>query len=88
MENNAPWLELLVWMALIFITLNFMIIRPNKRKMAEYKKMLSEVKEGDIIVFSGGIHGKIKKIEDEAVTVEIAKGVEVKISKSAISGKV
>jgi len=88
MEGNSPWLELLIWMALIFIVLNFMLIRPNKKKMEEYKKMLSEIKTGDIVIFSGGIHGKIKKIEDDVVTIEIASGVEVKVSKSAISGKI
>ena len=79
--------ELLVWLVLIFAIMHFMVIRPNRKKMAEYKKMLDEIKTGDGITFSGGICGKIKKLEDSVAIVEIAKGVEIKIVKNAISGK-
>ena len=88
MEGKTGLFELMVWIILILLVMHFMIVRPNKKKMAEYKKMLDEIKPGDNIAFSGGIHGKIKKINGDVAAVEIAKGVEIEISKGAISGKI
>lgn len=72
---------------LIFVVFYFLILRPQQKQGKERKKMLSELKRGDDIVTSGGIYGKIIHVaEDDLITLEIAKGVSIKITRSGIAG--
>ncbi len=59
-------------------------MRPNRRRMAEYNKMISELKTGNRII-AGGIYGTIKKIGDKTFDIEIAKGVVVTVAKNAVA---
>ncbi len=63
-----------------------MLIRPQQKKVAEHKKLLSELRRGDKIVTSGGIIGTITKLEGEDIAVvEIAPEVKVRVAKTAIA---
>ncbi len=73
---------------LIIAIFYFLIIRPQQSKAKQQKSFLANLKKGDTIVTSGGLYGKITGITDEAVTVEIAEKVRVKVSKSAVTGYV
>ncbi|MDR3208635.1 MAG: preprotein translocase subunit YajC [Rickettsiales bacterium] len=70
---------------LIFAFMYFMMWRPNKKRMEEYKKMLADLKVGSKIVFAGGIYGVIKSISETSLKVEIADGVVIEIPKSAVA---
>ncbi|MDR3449281.1 MAG: preprotein translocase subunit YajC [Alphaproteobacteria bacterium] len=71
---------------LIFIVFWVIVIRPQQKKLEEQQKMIKALQRGDRIVTSGGIHGKIVKLEgDEHLIVEIADGVEVKIGRSHVN---
>ncbi|MDR1027549.1 MAG: preprotein translocase subunit YajC [Rickettsiales bacterium] len=88
MENAATGnstLGMIIWCGVIFALMYFMMIRPNKKKMAEYKNMLAGLRVGARIIFAGGIYGTIREIKDEAVRVEIADGVVIEIPKSAVA---
>ena len=63
----------------------FLMIRPQQRRMKAHQTMLSGLKRGDMIVLSSGVHGKIVRVEDADVGVEIATGVTVKVRKAMIS---
>ena len=76
---------MLVYCAVIFAIIYFLMIAPNKRKMAEYKKMLDTLKIGSKILMSGGIYGVVKKMGDKTLSVEIAKGVVVEIPRNAVA---
>ena len=65
-----------------------LIIRPEQKRRKEHKNMLGKLKRGDMIVTSGGLHGKITGISDEILTVEIAERVRVKISSSSVTSHV
>ncbi|NUY39221.1 preprotein translocase subunit YajC [Wolbachia endosymbiont of Litomosoides brasiliensis] len=72
---------------LICIVFYFFIIRPNHKKLKEHRKMINQIKRGDIVVTSGGIMGEVNKV-DEAnaqLMLEIAPKVEIKVLKSAVS---
>ena len=76
----------IVFPILIIAIFYFLIIRPQQGKAKQQKSFLANLKKGDTIVTSGGLYGKITGITDEAVTVEIAEKVRVKVSKSAVAG--
>jgi len=72
---------------LIFVFFYFLILRPQQKQGKQRKLMLSELKRGDDIITSGGIYGKILNIsEDDVITLEVVKGMSIRISRSAIAG--
>lgn len=72
---------------LIFVLFYFLILRPQRMQGKKRDEMLKNLKRGDSVITSGGIYGKILNIsEDDVVTLEIAKGVSIRISRSGIAG--
>lgn len=72
---------------LIFVVFYFLILRPQQKQSKERKRMLSELKRGDEIITSGGIYGKIINVsEDDVITLEVSKGINIKITRSGIAG--
>ncbi len=70
---------------LIFVIFYFLLIRPQQKKMKEHRAMVEALRRGDQVVTSGGIVGKVSKVqEDGMVEVEIADGVRVKVLKHTI----
>ena len=76
----------LVPIVLIFGIFYFLLIAPMRKRQKAVQQMISELKKGDRIVTSGGLHGEVTAVLDNAVLVKVADNVKVKISKSAISG--
>ena len=77
---------LLVFLAL-FAVWFFVVIRPQQKKLDEQNKMIKSLQRGDRIVTSGGIHGKIAKLEgDTQLIVEIAEGVQIKVDRTSVQG--
>ena len=64
----------------------FLLIRPQQKRMKEHKEMVEGLKRGDEIVTQGGLIGKIAKVADEEVTVELADGVKVRVVRQTITG--
>ena len=71
-------------MILMFVVLWFLMIRPQMKKAKEHKALIAALAKGDEVVTGGGLVGKIVKVGDNYVTVEIAEGTEVVVQKPAI----
>ena len=70
----------------IFGVFYFLLIRPQQKKMREHQTMLTALQKGDEVVTGGGIYGTITKADmGDSFTVEIAKGIEVRVIKSTVS---
>jgi preprotein translocase subunit YajC len=63
----------------------FLMIRPQQRRAKQHQEMLAAIKRGDNVVLSSGVIGKVVRVEDKEVGVEIASGVTVKVRKGMIS---
>jgi preprotein translocase subunit YajC len=63
----------------------FLMIRPQQRRMKAHQQAISAIKRGDVVVLPSGVIGKVVRVEDSEVGVEIATGVTVKVVKSMIS---
>ncbi len=81
--QNDMW-GMLLYLAIVFGVIYFFMVRPNKKRMAEYKKMLDGLKVGNRVM-AGGIYGTIKKVGDKTLELEIAKGVVIEVSKNAVA---
>ncbi len=71
-------------MILMFVVLWFLMIRPQMKKAKEHKALIAALQKGDEVVTGGGLVGRVTKVDEAYVTVEIAQGVEVVIQKPAV----
>ena len=76
----------MMWIMLIamFVIMYFFMIRPQNKKQKEIANFRKNLEVGQSVITAGGIYGKIKEIEDNAVIVEIASGVKIKVDKNSI----
>ena len=81
---SAILVGILPWL-LIFVIFYMLMIRPQQKRMKEHQAAIAAVKKGDDVVTGGGIRGRITKVMDEDVEVEIAQGTKVRVVKSTIS---
>ena len=72
-------------LVLIFIIFYFLLIRPQQRRMKHHQSMIAAVKRNDTVVTGGGLVGKVTKVEDNEVEVEIAQNVRVRVVKGTLS---
>ena len=70
---------------LIFLIFYFLLIRPQQKKQKEHKILLDSIQRGDEILSSGGILGKVIKVDNDKLSVEISKGVNVTIIRSTVA---
>jgi preprotein translocase subunit YajC len=78
----------LIMMVVIFAIFYFILIRPQQKKMKEHKKMVDDLKKGDEIVTAGGMYATVENTTPDTLTVKIAEGVKVKITRSSVGAVV
>lgn len=75
----------LIFMVVIFAVFYFLLIRPQAKRAKEHKQLVAALAKGDEIVTSGGIYGKLSKVSDDYVEVDIAEGMTVKMQRQAVA---
>jgi preprotein translocase subunit YajC len=84
-ESAANPLTSLLPLVFIFVVFYFLLIRPQSKKAKEHKKLVEALAKGDEIVTNGGLLGKLVKVGENFVDVELADGVTVKLQRNAIA---
>ena len=69
---------------LMFVLLYFLMIRPQMKRAKEQKAMIEALQKGDEVVTAGGVVGRITKLGDQYVTIEIAPNTEIVVQRSAV----
>lgn len=77
-------IESIVLIVLMFAVLYFLMIRPQMKRAKEHKAMIDALQKGDEVITTGGILGRITKISEGYVTLEIANGIEVQVQRPAV----
>jgi preprotein translocase subunit YajC len=70
---------------ILFVVFYLFLIRPQVKRQKEHQKLVQALGKGDEVVTSGGIAGRITEVGDNFLRVEIAKGIEVRVQKPAIT---
>jgi preprotein translocase subunit YajC len=83
-ESGSPIIAALPFV-LIFGLFYFLILRPQQKQSRQKENMMKNIKRGDKVITAGGIHGRVVNTEEELLTVEIAKGVNVQVARANIS---
>ncbi len=81
----SPNIINLLFIGGMVVVFYFFMIRPQQQRQKEQKNFSESLNQGDLVVTTGGIHGKVLSKEGNTVTIEIDKGVKMKCEKSAIS---
>lgn len=77
---------LIVLYAVGFIAIfYFMAIRPQQRQRRAHDELVSSIKPGDEVVTAGGVFGTVKRTEDAVITLQVAKGVDIRVARKAVS---
>ena len=73
-----------IMLALIFVVMWFFMIRPQRKQQKELQNFRDSLKKGDKVVTIGGIYGTVTEIKENAVLIEVDKGVQIRVSKQAL----
>jgi preprotein translocase subunit YajC len=73
---------------LIFVIFYFLLLRPQIKRAKEHKKMVDSLTRGDEVITSGGLLGRITRVDDNFVSLELAEGVVVRVQRTAIGSMV
>ncbi len=71
-------------LVLMFVVLYFVMIRPQMKKAKEHKAMVDSLAKGDEVVTAGGMLGRVSKLGESFISIEVANGVEVQMQRSAV----
>ena len=79
----APILQMAPF-ALILVVFYFLLIRPQQKKARETQEMIDNLKVGDEIVSTGGLYGRIQKLADKVIFVEVAPKVQIRLERASV----
>lgn len=82
--QQAPILGSLLFPLIVLVILYFMLIRPQKKKEKQIKEMRAALKVGDKVITIGGLNGKVEKISDDKITLDLGNKNSIIIEKWAI----
>lgn len=71
-------------LVLMFVVLYFVMIRPQMKKQKEHRTMIEALAKGDEVATAGGLLGKVSKLSETSLSLEVANGVEVQVQRSAV----
>lgn len=87
-QPQGGGIQMIVMLVGLFAIVYFFMIRPQNKKQKEIQKFRNALEVGQDVITIGGIHGTIKRIEDnDIITLNISTGVEIKFDRSAIMPK-
>jgi len=82
-QTGSPFFTLIL-MAVMFVAFYFLLIRPQAKRAKEHKAIIAALGKGDEVVTASGMMGRITKIADNSVTIEVAQGVEIQFQRQAV----
>lgn len=77
-------METILLLVGMFVFMYFMIIRPQSKRAKEHKLLMESLQKGDEVLTVGGLLGKIAKVDDSYIALEVAAGVEIKVQKASV----
>lgn len=83
--GSAAFMVQVLPLLLIFVVFYFLILRPQNKRLKDHKAKIEAVKKGDSVITGGGLVGKVVKVEDAFVEIELSQGVKVRAVKSTLT---
>lgn len=83
-SQTASFLHMLPMLILFILVFYFLLVRPQTKRAKEQKKLMSSLTLGDEVITAGGVIGKITRLRDNYIGLEISKGVEVTVQRGSV----
>jgi len=83
--SQGSGFEPIIMLVIFGLIFYFMIWRPQSKRAKDHKNMVTTLEKGNEVVISGGLAGKVTKVADDFIVMEISEGVEVKVQKAAVA---
>ena len=78
-------MSILPIIVLLFAVMWLVVIRPQRRRQAEQRRILESIAPGEEVLTAGGLYGTVRSVDEDEVRLEIAPGVEVRVSRRAVA---
>jgi len=85
-EGGAAGYASFIPLVLMFVIFYFLLIRPQQKRSKEHRTLIANLKKGDRIITSGGLHGRVTGLDETTLTVEIADKVRIEMGRPYIAG--
>jgi len=83
-QAPSPWINLVLLGGMV-VVFYFLLWRPQSKRQKEHQNLVGSLSKGDEVVTNGGLLGKITKVNDNFITIEIANNIEVNVQKASIT---
>lgn len=83
--SEATGLAGLLPLVLIFVVFYFLLIRPQQKRSKEHRQMVESLSKGDEVVTNGGLLGRVTRVNDNFITMEIADKLEVRVQRQSVA---
>ncbi|MDY0213434.1 MAG: preprotein translocase subunit YajC [Desulfuromonadaceae bacterium] len=84
-QGGQQGYEGIIMLVLMFAIFYFLLIRPQQKRAKQHRKLIESLKAGDNVITAGGIHGKIVTVQDDVITLEVDKGIKLKVNRTSVS---
>jgi len=84
-QAGGSFLTAIIPFVLVFVIFYLLIIMPSRKKQKKHQEMVEQLKPGDKIITTGGIHGSVMGVQSDKIEVKIAANVKVDVTKNAIA---
>lgn len=86
--EGGGMMSTLIMFGAIFLIFYFMIIRPQQKRQKDRDKMINEMKKGDKVITSGGLHGTIAGMDEKTILVDLGSNIKVTVERSSVTSVV
>ncbi|MDP2932221.1 MAG: preprotein translocase subunit YajC [Chloroflexota bacterium] len=86
-EGGTQSWTLYIFLVAIFAIFYFLMVRPQRKRAKEHKKVIEELKPGDDVITIGGIYGRIESINEQNVVIKVESGTTLRVARQGIGGK-
>ena len=84
-QGGQQGFEGIIMLVIMFAIFYFLLIRPQQKRAKQHRQLLDSLKAGDNVITAGGIYGRIVTVQEQVVTLEIDKGVKIKLARASVS---
>lgn len=85
-EGSSPW-TMIIFLVLIFGTMYFLMIRPQRKRQKEHQQLVEELQKGDRVITAGGIYGVIESLSEDNIVIKVESGVTMRVARGSVSIK-
>jgi len=85
-EQGTIW-PMIIFLALLFAMVYFLMIRPQRRRQKEQQQMMAELQKGDRVITAGGVYGDIESVYEDSIVLKVESGTTIRVTRNAIISK-